>query len=162
MQAHKENLKNLQTALSMELSAAHQYMLHAHVVEDWGLNSLGAQMRSEMSEELEHADNFLTRIMFLKGTPVVEQAKVPQMAKSLRELFQTDLDDEKEAIEFYTAAAMTAFETGDIGTRRIFEKIVLDEEGHMEWLELQIDLLERIGEQNYVAKHIVLGEQEEA
>lgn len=152
--ASKKTLKNLQKALSMEMSAAHQYQLHAHVLEDWGIDRLAAQMREEMEEELGHSDQFIERILFLKGNPELTLEKTPQRAQSLKDMFEADLNDEKDAINFYTEAASIAAEEGDIGSRYLFEKITLEEEGHMSWLELQIDLIGRIGEANYIAKHI--------
>lgn len=151
----KENtLKNLQTALAMELTAAHQYQLHASVLTDWGIDRLAAQMREEMQEELGHSDDYIERIMFLKGEPELVFAKPPAVAHSLKEMFESDLADEKEAIEFYTKAAREAYEDGDIGSRSLFERIVIDEEGHMGWLELQLDLLKRMGEPAYISKHM--------
>lgn len=160
--AREKTLKNLQKALGMELSAAHQYQLHAHVLDDWGIDRLADQMREEMEEELGHSDAYIERIMFLKGNPEIAFDKPPARAQSLTDMFETDLADEKEAIEFYTKAAGEAAEEGDIGSRTLFEKIVLDEEGHMAWLELQLDLIARMGEPAYVAKHISApGEHEE-
>jgi bacterioferritin len=151
----RENvLKNLQTALAMELTAAHQYQLHASVLTDWGIDRLAAKMREEMQEELGHSDNYIARIMFLKGEPNLVLAKPPVLAKSLVQMFECDLADEKEAIKFYTSAASQAAEVGDIGTRSLFERIVMDEEGHMSWLELQLDLIKRMGEPAYISKHM--------
>lgn len=150
----KKTLANLQKALSMELSAAHQYQLHAHVLEDWGIDRLAGKMREEMQEELGHSDDYIERIMFLKGDPELRFAKPPARAQSLTDMFEADLADEKEAIEFYTEAAGQAAQEGDIGSRVLFEKIVLDEEGHMAWLELQLDLISRMGEPAYISKHI--------
>lgn len=147
-------LNNLQTALAMELTAAHQYQLHASVLTDWGIDRLAAQMREEMQEELGHSDDYIERIMFLKGKPNLALAAPPKMAESLVQMFESDLVDEKEAIEFYTSAARQAYEAGDIGTRTLFERIALDEEGHMGWLELQLDLLKRMGEPAYISKHM--------
>ena len=152
--AHEQTLKNLQTALSMESSAAHQYQLHAHVLDDWGIARLAEKMREEMQEELGHSDAYIERIMFLKGSPELRFAKPPARAQSLADMFEADLADEKEAIEFYTKAAKEAAEEGDVGSRVLFEKIVLDEEGHMSWLELQLDLIGRMGEPAYIAKHM--------
>jgi len=152
--AHEETLKNLQKALSMELSAAHQYQLHAHVLEDWGIDRLAEKMREEMQEELGHSDAYIERIMFLKGDPEMRFDKPPARAQSLADMFEADLGDEKEAIEFYTKAARQAADEGDVGSRVLFEKIVLDEEGHMSWLELQLDLISRMGEPAYIAKHM--------
>lgn len=72
----------------------------------------------------------------------------------MKEMFEANLPDEKEAIEFYTKASIQASEDGDIGTRSLFERIALDEEEHMSWLELQLDLLARMGEPAYISKHM--------
>lgn len=159
--SNESTLKNLNTALQMEMTAAHQYQLHAHVLDDWGLDKLAVQMRGEMQEELGHSDRFLERIMFLKGEPEVAFQKSPHRAQSLKDMFKADLGDEEEAITFYTRAAREASEVGDIGSRVLFEKIVMEEEGHKDWLEQQLDLLERIGEQNYSAKFMSIGEDGE-
>ncbi|QDT00264.1 bacterioferritin [Adhaeretor mobilis] len=152
--ATNKSTENLQTALSMELTAMHQYQLHAGVLDDWGLSLLATQMREEMTEELGHSDEFMTRILFLNGSPELTMARTPLRAASLKEMFESDLADEKEAIEFYTKASVQASEDSDIGTRTLFERIALDEEQHMSWLELQLDLLERMGEPAYISKHM--------
>ena len=149
-----KTLANLQKALSMELTAMHQYQLHANVLADWGLDRLATKMRAEMQEETGHSDEFLARILFLKGEPNIVLAKSPVQAASLEAMFTTDLNDEKEAICFYTQAASEAAAEGDIGSRALFERIVMDEEGHMAWLDLQLDLLRRLGEPAYWAKHM--------
>jgi bacterioferritin len=153
-------LKYLNQALKMEMSAAHQYQLHAHVLEDWGLDKLAQQMRQEMQEELDHSDRFMERIMFLKGDPELGFDKQPHRATTLEDMFKTDLGDEEGAIEFYTKAAKAADEAGDIGSRLLFEQIVIDEEGHKSWLELQLDLMKRIGEMAYSAQFVTVGAQE--
>ncbi|MDK3019300.1 bacterioferritin [Pseudodonghicola flavimaris] len=148
------SLENLQTALTMELSAATQYLLHAHVLDDWGLNKLADKMREEMQEELGHAGRFIDRILFLGGDPVLTPEKTPVRAKSLKEMFELDKSDERDAIDFYTKGARAAFDSDDIGTRALFEEIVLDEEGHWAWLDLQLDLLQRMGEPAFTAKYM--------
>lgn len=161
MSNHK-TIENLQRALEMELTAAHQYQLHAHVLDDWGLDKLAGKMRDEMHEELGHSDKFLERIFFLNGEPTMGFQKNPVKADSLVAMFKSDLADEEEAIEFYTKAAQEAAEVGDIGSRTLFEEIVLDEEGHKAWLELQISLIDRIGEKTYSAKHVSPAGDEDA
>ena len=145
-------IEYLQRAVRMEMTAAHQYQLHAHTLDDWGLTKLADQMREEMAEELGHSDLFIQRLMFLKATPELGFDKAPIAADTLPAMFEGDLKDEGEAISYYTQAAMHAAEIGDIGTRTLFERIVLDEEGHKGWLELQLDLIERLGEKTYSAK----------
>lgn len=154
MKGDPKVLEHLQTALSMELAAVHQYLLHAHVAEDWGLDRLAAKMREEMHEELDHADEFMRRIMFLEGTPEMKAAKTPQRAQAIADLFEADLRDEQDAIKFYTQAARAAREAEDIGTRDLFENTVIDEEGHMTWLETQLNLIKRLGEPVYLSMQI--------
>jgi bacterioferritin len=135
--SNKKIVEFLQKAVAMELTAAHQYQLHAHVLMDWGLARLAAQMREEMQDELGHSDAFMERIMFLKGTPELAFDKPPRKADTLVDMFKSDLADEDEAI-------------------------VLDEEGHKGWLELQLGLIERLGEKAYSAKFMTIGEADEA
>lgn len=122
--------------------------------ETLGLDRLADAMRREMNEELGHSSAFIDRILFLKGEPKLEFAATPKRAENLVAMFEADLADEEEAIEFYTGAAKAAGDAGDIGSRTLFERIVLDEEGHKGWLELQLDLIRRIGEPAYSAKHM--------
>lgn len=154
MSANTKVIENLQTALSMELAAFNQYLLHALVADDWGLDRLAAKMREEMQEELGHAEHYARRIVFLKGDPVLKAAKTPHRAQALLDMFEADLHDEQDAIKFYTQAARTADEADDIGTRDLFERAALDEESHMAWLELQLSLLKRMGEPAYIATQI--------
>jgi bacterioferritin len=135
--SNKKIVEFLQKAVAMELTAVHQYQLHAHVLMDWGLARLAAQMREEMQDELGHSDAFMERIMFLKGTPELAFDKPPRKADTLVDMFKSDLADEDEAI-------------------------VLDEEGHKGWLELQLGLIERLGEKAYSAKFMTIGEADEA
>lgn len=155
-----KTVANLQRALSMEMTAMHQYQLHACVLDDWGMELLATKMRQELQEELGHSEEYLVRILFLKGDPKLALEKAPVRATSLKHMFETDLADEKEAIEFYTTAAIQASEDRDIGTRNLFERIAMDEEGHASWLELQLDLLDRMGEPAYIAKHMSINSTE--
>ncbi len=154
MNRNSKVLDNLQQALSMELSAVQQYLMHAHVLDNWGMDRLAAKMRLEMQEELGHAGGFIDRMLFLDGEPRMEAAKTPRMATSLEEMFEADLADERSSVAFYAEAAETAAKESDVGTRTLFEETLLDEEGHAAWLELQLDLLKRMGQGAYIAKHM--------
>lgn len=153
MTKNADTVAHLQRALAMELAAMNQYLLHAHTLDNWGLDKLASKMRGEMQEELGHGGQFIERLTFLGADPVLEAAKTPQRAPNLKAMFEADLADEKDAIAFYTEAAEAAG-SRDVGSRKLFEDIVLDEEGHMSWLELQLDLLERMGEGAFIAKHM--------
>lgn len=148
------SLENLQKALSMEMTAVNQYLLHAHVLEDWGLDVLSDRMREEMTEELGHAGRFIDRILYLGGDPEIVASKTPKRAKALDDLFSADLKEEKGALSFYSEAALAADEDRDIGTRILFERIILDEEGHADWLDRQLNLLKRMGEPTYMAQNM--------
>lgn len=148
------SIDNLQTALGMEMTAIHQYLLHAHVLADMGLDVLAERMRREMDEEMGHAGRFIDRILFLGGEPEIVAAKAPRRSPALRDMFSADLEEEKGAIAFYSDAAQAASEDRDIGTRMLFEQIVLDEEGHKDWLARQLDLLERMGEATYMVQYM--------
>lgn len=155
-------VENLNKALQMEMTAAHQYQLHAHVLDDWGLNVLADKMREEQAEEMGHSDLFIERIMFLKGTPDIAFAKSPMRAENLQDMFKADLADEEEAIDFYLKSARQAYDANDVGSRMLFEQIAMDEEGHKAWLELQLDLIERIGEKAYSAKLVSFAAEDNA
>ncbi len=146
-----KSIENLQTALAMELTAVNQYLLHAHTLEDWGLDKLAQRMRDEMQEELGHAGKFIDRIMFLGGTPELTPTKTPRMAETLQDLFGDDKTEERDAIDFYSRAARDAAESNDIGTRTLFESVVMDEEGHWDWLDRQISTLKRMGEPAFMS-----------
>lgn len=149
--SNSTTVENLNKALQMEMTASHQYQLHAHVLDDWGLDKLAAKMREEQAEEIGHSDLFIERVLFLKGDPEIAFANAPKRAATLVDMFKADLADEDEAIAFYLKAAKQAYEENDVGTRTLFERIALDEEGHKSWLELQLELLARLGEQAYSA-----------
>lgn len=154
MNDKSKTLENLQTALSMELAAVNQYLLHILTAEDWGLDKLAEKMRAEMLEELGHAEEYARRMMFLGGVPEMKPVKVPAKAQSLQDMFEVDLADEKDAIRFYSQAARDADAANDIGTRVLFERTAMDEEGHMAWLDLQVSLLRRMGEPAFTALQI--------
>ncbi len=105
-----------------------------------------------MDGEMGTSSRFIESLLFLKAEPEMGFDKTPKKAENLQGMFRADLVDEQEAIDFYSQAARHAADIGDIGTRTLFEKIVLDEEGHKGWLELQLDLIDRLGEKTYSAK----------
>jgi bacterioferritin len=153
--------EHLQKALTMEFTAVHQYLLHAHVLETWGLRRLADKMREEMREELGHADRFAARMMFLEGEPDAQSMGSVDRAQTLEDMFKADLQDEYEARRFYTEASQTAAKAGDLGTEALFREIALDEEGHIDWLETQLDLLGRVGEAGFYQLYAAPLEEDE-
>ena len=154
MKGDEKVLEHLQKALTMELTAVRQYLLHAHVLADWGLDKLAHKMKAEMHEELGHADSYMERMMFLDGDPDLASGERVNRAKSLKDMLEADLKDEYDARTFYTKASDVAHQAGDIGTRDLFAAIAIDEEGHIEWLEGQLDLLNRMGEVGFTQMYV--------
>ncbi|WP_026380932.1 bacterioferritin [Afifella pfennigii] len=148
------SLKHLQRALTMELSTVNTYLLQERKLDDWGIDRLAKRMREEIDEEREHANLFLTRLLFLEGEPDVHTLDKIEQPKSIRHIFETQHEMEKEALEYYTKAARECQEAGDIGTFRLFMTILADEEGHIDFVEEQFDLMEMMGEQLYIARQV--------
>jgi bacterioferritin len=147
-------LEHLQKALTMEFTAVHQYLLHSHVLKDWGLEALGDKMTEEMNEELGHANKLIERMLFLEGNPDMTSMNKVDRSQTLRDMFDADLRDENEARKFYTQAANACHQAGDLVSRDLFTELVHDEEGHIDWLETQIGLIDRLGEQGYTQLQI--------
>lgn len=146
-------LDYLNTGLKMEMTAQAQYMLHSRLLADWGFTALSAKMSEEAEEERGHAERFMDRILFLEGTPHPAMDDI-RATKSIKEMFKTDLADEEEAVRYYTEAYQACNEAGDIGSQTVFRDLILDEEGHADWLRTELGLMEKIGEQNYLQLQI--------
>lgn len=149
MKNERQIVDYLNTGLRMELTAQTRYMLHGRLLEDWGFSGLAVKMAQEAAEEQGHAMRFIDRILFLGSDPVMAMDEI-NSAKSVKEMFQTDLADELEAIKFYAEAYQAATAAGDIGSQAIFGALILDEEGHADWLQTELGLMERLGEAVYL------------
>lgn len=161
MKGEPEVLENLQRALTMELTAVHQYLLHAHIAADWGLGKLADKLREEMHEELGHADVLAERIVFLDGEPDMQSVDSVARAQTIKDMFECDLKDEYEARAYYTKAASVAQNAGDLVTRDLFTKLVHDEEGHIDWIETQLGLIDRLGESTYLQMQVNVDQEDE-
>ncbi len=161
MKGEPQVLDHLQTALTMELTAVHQYLLHSHIAADWGLSKLADKLREEMHEELGHADVLAERIIFLDGAPDMQSMGSVARAQTIKDMFECALKDENEARAFYTTAANVAQEAGDLVSRDLFTKLVHDEEGHIDWIETQLGLIDRLGEPAYLQMQVNAEEEAE-
>lgn len=144
----------LNKGLRSELTAVSQYWLHYRLLEDWGFNELAKKWREESIEEMNHADKFIARIIFLEGFPNLQELNPLRIGQNVQEILEVDLAGEYEARSLYLEAAKYCESVNDRVSRNLFEELATDEEGHIDFLETQVDLVKKIGIQLYAQKHI--------
>jgi bacterioferritin len=139
----------LNKALRSELTAISQYWVHYKLQEDWGLGHMAKKSREESIEEMNHADKLIERIIFLEGHPNLQTLDPLRIGQTPRETLECDLAAEQEAQKFYSEARSYCREIGDYVTMELFQNLIGDEEGHIDFLETQLDLHDRVGAENY-------------
>ncbi len=149
MKGSAKVIESLNQALFHELGAVNQYWLHYRLLDDWGLTKLAKKEREESIEEMGHADKIIERIIFLGGHPNLQTLSPLRIGQDVKEVLEADLAGEMDALALYRQARDVCEAEKDFVTKNIFEQLLLDEEGHTDFLETQLDLLERIGLQNY-------------
>lgn len=149
MKGKKEVVDVLNEALMHELGAVNQYWLHYRMLENWGFTRLAKKERKESIEEMQHADKLVARIIFLEGLPNLQQIAPLMIGQSLKEVIECDLKGEFLAQDLYTKARELCRKNEDYVSMALFEDLLKDEEGHIDFLETQLDLIGRIGIQNY-------------
>ena len=149
MKGDEKVIEYLNTALRMELTAVSQYWLHYRMQEDWGYGKMAKKSRAESIEEMNHADKLIARILFLEGHPNLQKLDPLRIGENIRESMACDLDGELAAVRYYAEARKYCNEVGDYVTQQIFEELLADEEGHVDFLETQIALHDEIGAQNF-------------
>lgn len=142
-------IEYLNKALRSELTAVSQYWLHFRLQSDWGIGKLAAKSRAESIEEMHHADKLIDRIIFLGGHPNLQTLDPLRIGETARETLDCDLAAEHEARALYIEARDHCESVKDFTTKALFEELIADEEGHIDYLETQIDLYERLGEAGY-------------
>ncbi|MGH8032572.1 MAG: bacterioferritin [Luteimonas sp.] len=150
MQGDAQVIKYLNEALYNELTAINQYFLHAKMLKNWGLLELAKHEYEESIDEMKHADALAERILFLDGLPNFQALGKLKIGENPKELLECDLALELEAIPLLKTAVAYCEEVGDFVSRKLFADILESEEEHVDWLETQLALIARIGEQNYL------------
>jgi bacterioferritin len=144
-------IRELNAALSAELTAIVQYMVQAEMQNNWGYSKLGAVTKKRAIEEMRHAEHLIERIIFFDSAPTVDIALTPRIGKNVKAHLQTDLADELDASKQYNAATAVCVKEGDNVSRELFEKMIQDEERHTLYLESQLRALGEMGIENYLA-----------
>lgn len=149
MKGNEKVIEFLNRGLRSELTAVNQYWLHYRLQMDWGFTKIAQKSREESIEEMHHADKFIDRIIFLEGHPNLQTLDPLRIGQNLKETLECDLAAEQEARELYREAAEHCRSVSDIPSALLFAEIMTDEEGHIDFLETQLDLMGSIGEANY-------------
>ncbi len=154
MRGNDEIIELLNEVLTAELTAVNQYFLHAKMMQDWGYLRLGAHTRAESIDEMHHAEELIERILYFNGVPNVQRLNQIRIGEDVPEQFRLDLDLEYAAIERLNRAVAKAVEVGDNGSRDLFERILVSEEEHIDWLETQLDTIQQVGVENYLSQQM--------
>lgn len=149
MQGDPKVIEYLNKALRHELTAVSQYWLHYRLQDDWGLGHMAKKSREESIEEMEHADKLIERIIFLGGHPNLQKLDSLRIGQTPKETLECDLAAEQDARALYKEAREACDAAGDYGTMAIFDTLIQDEEDHIDFLETQLELMEKIGPENY-------------
>ncbi|QLF68761.1 bacterioferritin [Peteryoungia desertarenae] len=149
MKGDAKVIERLNEALFLELGAVNQYWLHYRLLEDWGYIKLAKKERAESIEEMQHADKIIARIIFLEGHPNLQTVAPLRIGQNVKEVLEADLAGEYDARTSYKLSREICQQAGDYVTMKIFEELLTDEEGHIDFLETQLELLSTIGEEKY-------------
>ena len=147
-------LDRLNDLLSDELTATNQYMVHSEMCDNWKYERLHKAVEGRAITEMKHAEKLIARVLFLEGKPIVSNLKKINIGDNVEEQFKNDLQAEHDAVKAYNDAIRVATDVGDNGTRDMLDDILEDEEEHVDWLEAQLDQIEQMGLQNYLAEQV--------
>ena len=147
-------IEHLNKVLRNELTAINQYFLHSRMLKDWGLNKLGDKEYEESIDEMKHADSIIERILFLDGLPNLQDLGRLRIGEDVGEILRADLDLENDAIPDLRVAIEYCEANKDYVSRDLFDEILASEEEHVDWLETQLGLIERVGLANYQQSQI--------
>ena len=150
MKGNPKVIELLNEGLKAELTAINQYWLHYRLLDNWGVKRLAQYERHESIDEMKHADKFADRILFLDGFPNFQALGSLRVGETVEEILKADLEAEYEAVEMYRNAVAVCEELRDFASRDLFADVLRDEEGHVDFLETQFDMIKQMGIQNYI------------
>lgn len=151
MKGNAKVIELLNEILTNELTAINQYFAHAKMCQHWGFTALGAKIRADSIEEMRHADKVIDRILFLEGLPNLQRLGKLNLGESVPEQLKADLALELKAVTFLNECVKECAKADDVGSLELVKSILLSEEEHVDWLEEQLNLIESVGLQNYLA-----------
>ena len=153
MQGDPEIIELLNDHLTFELTATNQYFLNAKMLENWGLPGLASLFRDRSFDEMRDCEELIDRILFLEGHPNLQRLNTVRVGEDPVEMIELALDVERQAVESLNHAVELAVSKSDHGTRELLAHMLLEEEEHLDYFETQLDAIERLGLQNYLARY---------
>jgi bacterioferritin len=154
MHGDEKVIKELNAALSAELTAIVQYMTQSEMCQNWGYKRLGERTKMRAIEEMRHAEGLIERIIFLDSIPTVDVGLKPQLGSNVQQQMEINLKDELDAVRQYNQAAKVCVEAKDDGSKALFQHMIQDEERHVDYLEAQLHSIKEMGIANYLAQHL--------
>lgn len=154
MQGDPDVIEILNEVLTAELTAVNQYWVHYRMLDNWGLKRLAERARDESIDEMKDADRVIERILFLEGVPNMQRLNPVRVGETVDEQLRSDMVLEQAAIERYNRGIALCVAKDDNGTRALFERHLVSEEEHLDWIEAQLHLIETIGLERYLAQQI--------
>ena len=154
MKGNEKIFETLNALLSDELTAINQYMVHSEMCADWGYEKLHEATEKRAIVEMKHAEKLIARLIFLEGKPVVSVLNKITIGAEVEAQLKNDKAAEEMAVKVYNEGVKLAVELGDNGTRELLESILVDEEGHLDWLEAQLDQVKQMGIQVYLGEQV--------
>ena len=148
-------IEALNAGLTIELTAINQYFVQSKMCLNWSLHKLAAKHREESIGEMIHAEKLIDRILFLDGVPEIARYGVIKVGTNVKEQFENDLALEISGVNAYNAAINVCLEENDGGSRELIETILVQSEEHVDWLESQLDLISKVGIENYLITQVV-------
>jgi bacterioferritin len=154
MRGNDKVIEQLNAALNAELTAIVQYMTQSEMCNNWGYKHLGERTKSRAIEEMKHAEVLIERIIFLDAIPSVGVGLKPRLGENVQLQMQINLEDEHEAVRQYNDAVRVCTDAKDDGSRTLFERMIQDEERHVDYLEAQIHAIKEMGLANYLTQQL--------
>ena len=154
MQGDPEIIEFLNEALTAELTAINQYIIHAKMNENWGFERLAHKFYEESIDEMKDAEKIIDRILYLEGVPNLQRYNTVSVGETVPEQLELDRQTEVAAVERYNRGIELAVSKRDNGTRELLEDRLTDEESHLDWIETQLSVIDDIGVQNYLAEQL--------
>ena len=154
MKGKQNVIEVLNDGLTIELTAINQYFVQSKMCQNWGLNRLAKKHRQESIGEMKHAEMLIDRIIFLEGVPQIGRYDEIHVGSKVRQQFENDLRLEQKGVNTYNQAIAVCLEENDGGSRELLETLLVESEEHVDWLESQLDLIDKMGIENYLTTQV--------